>query len=498
MNITVLEILALPETRFSHLFYHLLLTKQFASIMPQVVSVWCRRLGHQVNYVTYYGIGDPLDAIPVDTDWVFISCYTQVSPLAYALAKILRIRGTITVLGGPHAKSFPVDALRFFDYVVKECNQQLISNLLNLDFPPKSILNSSPLKTVPSVQERLPEIEIASLFFRRFKGPTTTISLLSSLGCPYTCDFCIDWNSQYRMLPRDHLIRDLQFIYQHFSRTLIAFQDPNFGIKFDDTLSALETQKTDQRLPYVMESSLSVLKPERMSRLKTTNCVFVAPGIESWTDYSNKSSGGAKSGIVKVEKVVSQFQELHQHVSNLQANFIFGLDIDAGREPVELTKLFMDQVPFVWPTMNIPIPFGGTPMFVESKKNNRILEEMPFRFYYAPYSVMKTRNYDPCTYYRLLIELMNHGSSTAILRRRMKTRKTRTEKVIDFARARSLQVEIQYYRKILTALETDKELYNFHQNGGTKLPVFYQNEYRKNLGRYSYQLTSDDRRPVLE
>jgi radical SAM superfamily enzyme YgiQ (UPF0313 family) len=88
------------------------------------------------NYVTYYGIGDPLDAIPVDTDWVFISCYTQVSPLAYALAKILRIRGTITVLGGPHAKSFPVDALRFFDYVVKECNQQLISNLLNLDFPP--------------------------------------------------------------------------------------------------------------------------------------------------------------------------------------------------------------------------------------------------------------------------------------------------------------------------------------------------------------------------
>jgi radical SAM superfamily enzyme YgiQ (UPF0313 family) len=144
------------------------------------------------------------------------------------LAKILRIRGTITVLGGPHAKSFPVDALRFFDYVVKECNQQLISNLLNLDFPPKSILNSSPLKTVPSVQERLPEIEIASLFFRRFKGPTTTISLLSSLGCPYTCDFCIDWNSQYRMLPRDHLIRDLQFIYQHFSRTLIAFQRPKF------------------------------------------------------------------------------------------------------------------------------------------------------------------------------------------------------------------------------------------------------------------------------
>jgi len=38
-----------------------------------------------------------------------------------------------------------------------------------------------------------------------------------------------------------------------------------------------------------MESSLSILKQSRLGRLKSTNCVYCAPGVESWADYSNKS-----------------------------------------------------------------------------------------------------------------------------------------------------------------------------------------------------------------
>jgi hypothetical protein len=67
--------------------------------MPQAVSAWCRQLGHVVSYATNYGIGDPVRLIPSDADFAFLSCYTQVSPLAYALAKILRRCGITTVLG---------------------------------------------------------------------------------------------------------------------------------------------------------------------------------------------------------------------------------------------------------------------------------------------------------------------------------------------------------------------------------------------------------------
>ena len=75
--------------------------RQMYSIMPQVVSVWGRELGHDVTYATFYGQCDPATLLPDDLDVVFISASTQASALAYALAKLYRQRGVLTVAGGP-------------------------------------------------------------------------------------------------------------------------------------------------------------------------------------------------------------------------------------------------------------------------------------------------------------------------------------------------------------------------------------------------------------
>ena len=89
MRVGVLELLTATRTSsLTQVMGHYLITKQYASIMPQAVAVWSRQLGHQVFYATYYGQGDPKKLLPDDLDLVFIACYTQVSPLAYALAKL--------------------------------------------------------------------------------------------------------------------------------------------------------------------------------------------------------------------------------------------------------------------------------------------------------------------------------------------------------------------------------------------------------------------------
>ena len=49
--------------------------KQYAGIMPQAVSVWCRNLGHQAFYTTYYGQKDPLKLLPNDLDAVFFPAF---------------------------------------------------------------------------------------------------------------------------------------------------------------------------------------------------------------------------------------------------------------------------------------------------------------------------------------------------------------------------------------------------------------------------------------
>jgi hypothetical protein len=279
---------------------------------------------------------------------------------------------------------------------------------------------------------------------------------------------------------------------------LIAFHDPNFGVRFDETMSALESQPPNARLPYIMESSLSILKPARMQRLSATNCVFAAPGVESWDDYSNKSNGASKNGAEKVESVVKQFHELHAHVPNLQANFIFGLDTDTGDAPVELMKQFMDDAPFVWPVINIPVPFGGTPLFDDMRRKRRILEQMPFQFYYAPYSVTRIAHYDPCSYYRRLIELFSFRSSPQMLARRLSLARSKRQKLLNVARALATRAEVKRYRRILQTLETDADMRAFHERGHGGLPDFYRAEFARGLGRYADLLDDSDRTPVLD
>jgi hypothetical protein len=76
-----------------------------ASIMPQVLGVWCEEEGHNVSFVCYTGFEDLLEELPKDTDLVFIGTFTQSAQTAYSLSNLLRSKGIITVIGGPSSRT---------------------------------------------------------------------------------------------------------------------------------------------------------------------------------------------------------------------------------------------------------------------------------------------------------------------------------------------------------------------------------------------------------
>ena len=423
MRIGILELMSAGAAEnLGQKAYNFLLTRQYASIMPQAISVWCRNLGHEVFYATYFGNRDPKTLLPKALDVVFISTYTQASALAYALAKLYRKEKTLTVIGGPHAKQFPEDCLRFFDIVVSDCDKTLIEEILR-DKPKGLVLDSGrPLQSLPGVKERMPEIRSA-LFLKGKPSPFGSIPLITSTGCPNSCDFCIDWNSPYVLLPLEQLEEDMRYIFQHLPGVMIGLHDPNFAVKFDQVFNVLEKIPDRKRRIYIMETSLSVLRNSRLERLKNMGDYYIVPGIESWMAYSNKV--GAGSGTTpqeKLRRVIEQCNHIRPFVTGIQANFIFGLDADTGDEPIELTKEFASRVPFVMPNFNIPVPFGNTPLYEKYRSEDRLLATMPFTFYYMPYLVFKLKNYDTAVYYEKLIELISFVSSGKMSMQRLKER----------------------------------------------------------------------------
>jgi radical SAM superfamily enzyme YgiQ (UPF0313 family) len=478
-------------------FYGARFKRHYASIMPQVVAVWCQQLGHDVVYATYYGQQDPESLLPSHLDVLFVASYTHASAAACALAKIHRGRGALTVIGGPHARSFPDDCLRFFDQAVHDCDKELISDLLRGAFERGTVLSSGrPQKELPTVEERAPHIIKASVTDGR-PPFASNIGLLSSVGCPYDCDFCVDWNRPFVSMDDARLRADLQFIARRFPGVYISYHDPNFGVLFDRTMDVIASLPESDRNPYIMESSLSILKGPRLKRLKETNCFYTAPGIESWTSYSGKSGVGRATGRDKLESVIQRMEEIHEYVPNIQANFIFGTDVDEGDDPVRLTREFARRVPYAWPTINIPTPYGGTPLYDELLASGRILTAMPFAFYYMPYLVMTLKNYGPLEYYEKLIEIYSTANAFALSWARVASTRDWSLKVLYGLRAFAFKGTLGKLKRTARRLRDDAEFRMFHEGRSSRLPAYYRGLYARRLGRYAGLISESEMIPVL-
>lgn len=499
MKVGVIDLLASePTTGWARRLYGAYFRRQFASITPQAVSVWCRQLGHEVTYATYYGQQDPMRLLPSRLDVLFVATYTQASPIAYALAKIFRKNKTLTVIGGPHARSFPTDCSRFFDLVVKDCDKTLIDDILSGHFDPPAVITSGrPFSNFPSVEERMPEIRVAS--FRRGRPLiTSVIPLLSSVGCPYSCNFCVDWNNKYVALPTESLKADLQYLSKTMPKIPVGYHDPNFAVRFDETMDVIETLPEGRRNPYLMESSLSILKESRLHRLRATNCLAIAPGIESWADYSSKSGVGSKEGQDKLEQVVRHLKVISKYVPGLQTNFLFGADSDRGREPADLTKEFMRRVPHAWPAINIPTPFGGSPLYDKLHADGRILRSMPFAFYYNPYLAITLKNYNPIEYYDHLIDIHAVSVSRSMLIRRLVNTSHPKLRFAHAVRTYLTRRDLARFRQFRQRLASDRQFRIFHQGGRVALPEFYRRLFEWKLGPYAELISRRESTPILE
>ena len=83
--------------------------------------------------------------------------------------------------------------------------------------------------------------------------------MIGSVGCPYTCSFCIDSTVPYQVFDADVIKEDLRFLLTKYKRPLVGWHDPNFGVRFDDIMGAIEEAVPPNSIDFIAESSLSLL-----------------------------------------------------------------------------------------------------------------------------------------------------------------------------------------------------------------------------------------------
>jgi len=421
----------------------------------------------------YYGQRDPKKMLPDDLDFVFISTYTQ-SSACLCVDQAVPERRNPDGDRGPHARSFPTDCLRFFDWVVLDCDKTLLDELLRGAFDRGSVVTSGrALREIPSVEERMPEIA-ASAFAYGKPVRSSMIPLLSSVGCPYASVFCVDWNNPYALLPLDRLETDLKFVSDRFPGTLVAYHDPNFGVKFDQVLSVMERLPAAARNPYIMESfslpsrriAAAAIEGHEL-RLHRARHRVVAGVLE-------QGRVGATVGQEKLDRVVAHVRGDRGVRQRVAGQLHLRKRSRSGDEPVELTKEFMRRLPFVWPTVNIPTPFGGTPLYDQYLSQGRVLRSMPFLFYYTPFLVTTVANYHPIDYYAKLTDLYTVMTSSRMMVSRVFTEGPPALRVLHVLRSLAMKLFLSAFRRIGSMLETDRSFLDFHEGRSVALPDYYR------------------------
>jgi len=484
LSIGIIDLVAKGPTKA---FWSRVMSPNFASIMPQVIGTWCEQAGHEVSLICYTGRENLLEEVPEKVDILFISSFTNAAHLACALSNLFRSRGAVTVIGGPHARCYPDDAKKYFDYVLGFTDETLILDVLQdcAQHRPEGICLSAGQhpKHLPSVAQRWRFIEQ-----NLRKAPFIKIvPMISSLGCPYSCGFCIDSSVPYQPLDADMIKQDLRFLLGKFDRPHVGWHDPSYGVRFDECMDAIEEAVPPGRIDFIAETPLSLLTESRVKRLERNGFKALLPGIESWYDLGYKSRTGKITGMEKVKQISEHVNMILRHVPFVQTNFIFGLDIDNGPEPFRLTKRFLDLTPAAFPAYSLISAFGqAAPLNLEYQRANRIL---PFPFQFLDNNgAMNVRplNYDWPGFYDQVIDVTRHSFSRRMILKRFAATREWAPRWLNVVRAISTEGRgrIRYFSEVRRLLDGDRQFRSFFEQETTEIPEFFVQRIRRALGQF--------------
>jgi hypothetical protein len=242
------------------------------------------------------------------------------------------------------------------------------------------------------------------------------------------------------------------------------------------------------------ETSLSILTEDHLKIMQQHNFVALLPGIESWYDMGNKSMAAHLGAEEKLNKVSEQVNMILRYVPYIQTNFVLGLDCDAGDEPFELTKRFVDKSPGAFPGYSLLTSFGeAAPINVEYQKAGRVL---PFPFHFLNNHLamnLKPLNYEWAEFYDKVIDLTEYTFSKKAIYRRFRSSSHFTTKCMNVMRAISSEGygRIRFYKLIKEKLKHDPSVRKYFEGETTQLPPFYRAIIEKDLGAWMQWLPKE-------
>lgn len=310
------------------------------------------------------------------------------------LVKMIRERcipEAVFIAGGHHASALPDVVAQTFDYVIigegEIAESKLITELLSGRRPSERIIVGECIKDLDNVGWIDYSLAQLERYTRRVNGHKS-ISVLTSRGCPYKCEFCnstlMKRYKSVRFRSAQDVIAEVLYLNQQYSVTSFRIQDDIFSInraRLKEIADGLEKYHFSFRCFARVDN----IDDDILNDFKRMGIFHLSFGVESGSqrilDLMNKGT--------KVEDIRRSIQLAKAYGMKCRVYLIAGYPgetIESLDETISMIREVEPDDVSVYPL----IPYPGTPLFENPKKYRITFIDKSFSKYYQIYGNKKS------------------------------------------------------------------------------------------------------------
>ncbi len=207
------------------------------------------------------------------------------------------------------------------------------------------------------------------------------VTLHSSRGCPFRCDFCM-WNQimyengPYRVFSPGRVVDEMEYVIDKFGAKEIYFDDDDFCINKKHVLDICsEIKNRGLDIKWSCMGDAITTDEEMIRNMHEAGCIFMKFGVESGSKKILKNIGKP----LDPEKAVRVAELCRKYGIMTHATFSFGLDGET-RETMEETLKLANRIKFDTAQVSITTPFPGT-RYYEKLKSKGLLNDRTWDSY---------------------------------------------------------------------------------------------------------------------
>lgn len=329
---------------------------------PLILGSILDRSGHQVEI--YEELFKDIDFRKVEeADLIGINIMTSTAARGYKIADFIKRKtNKRIIIGGIHASVLPEEALKHADQVIVGEAENVIIEVVEGKYKDKIVY-------APSVKN-LDEIPFPN--YSLLKTPYNAVNVLTSRGCPYSCNFCTPARMfyPYRKRSPENVIEELK-IHKKRGFKYLCFQDDNFTADKERAKAILDKMIFHRLIfkeTFFYARTDIFDDTELLDLLQRANFRRVFIGIESLNQQSLKYVNKKQT----LTNIVKMKDQLSKYKFKLIASFVIGLDHD-DIEDIQRMVGFSKEINAYQLQPQILTPYVGTPIYDQLETEGRIL-----------------------------------------------------------------------------------------------------------------------------